>query len=111
MPREPFVDLRYVSIQHVDFLVVNIVDGDNDIGAEWLRTSEVVVKIKKDRVLAKRGYFTHYVGHGDHIGGILHQDAGVAMVGMVIVGTRSEHDVGIPLAYFPDDLLADRNSG
>ena len=36
------------------------------------------------------------VRHRHHVGGILHEHAGVAMVGVIVVRARRHHQVGIP---------------
>ena len=42
---------------------------------------------------------------------ILQQHSRVAVVGMVVVGTRAQHEVGIPLPDLADDLLAHLQRG
>ena len=41
--------------------------------------------------------------HGDHVRGVLDQHAGVAMVGMVVIGPWSHDNIRIPLADEPGD--------
>ena len=37
------------------------------------------------------------VRHDHHVGGVLDEDAGVAMIGVIVVRPRREHEVGVPL--------------
>jgi len=48
--------------------------------------------------------------HGDHVGGVLDQHAGVAMVGMVVIGPWSHDNIRIPLADEPGDEPAQPRS-
>ena len=82
-----------------------------DIGAEGIGALKVVLVIQEDRILAQRGDVGHQRRNHNHISGILNQDAGVAVVGMVVVGTRGEDDIRVPFADLADNLFADIEGG
>jgi hypothetical protein len=81
--------------------------GIADVGPERRRLLEPVLEVHEDRVLPERRHIRHDVGHRHHERRVLQQDTGVAVIGVVIVRARREHEVGLPLADLPDDLLPD----
>ena len=106
VPGQPFVKLRDVGVERAVFFLDYVVDRDDDVGAECLRLRETVGEIEKQRVLAQRRGIRDEVRHRDHVGRVLHQHAGIAVVGVVVVRTGRDHDVGVPLADLADDLNA-----
>ena len=86
-------------------------DVDGDVGPEGRRLLETVLIVEEDRILTQRRSIWGDVGHDDHVGGILNQDAGVAVVGVIVVGARRQDDVGVPLTNFSDYLQADVEGG
>ena len=94
-----------MCIQHVDLLIVHIVRGDNDVGAERLWQRKTIVIRQKDGVLVQRRSIGYKVRDNDHISRILHQNARVAMVRMVVVGSGRNHEVRFPRAYLANHLL------
>ena len=111
MPGQPLVHLRDVRVERVDLLVDHVVDGDGDVWSEWRRLLETVLEVKEDGVLRQRRDFSHHIGHGDHEGRVLQQHAGVAVVRVVVVGPGCQHQIGLPLADLPDDLLTHIEAG
>ncbi len=65
----------------------------------------MVFRVKEDRVFAQRGDVGTEARDDDHERGVLDEDGGIAMIGMVVVGPVRDHDVGLPLA----DLAGDRS--
>src|ERR1041384_3357986 len=77
---------------------------DRYIGTKWIRSLKEILEVEEDRVLLRRRSFGRDVRHGNHISRILYEHPGVTMVRVIIVGSRGQHDIGIPLTYFSDDL-------
>ena len=71
------------------------------LGRERIGLLEVVLEVADDRVDSEVGSERDDVRDGDHVGGVLHQDRGVAVVGMVVVRSRTEHQVGLELPDRP----------
>jgi hypothetical protein len=112
-PRQPFVDLRDVRIQRVHFQIEDVESmstATSGRNGDWV-SGNGPRNIGTPDCLRSGGVLGTDVGNDHHIGGILHQHAGVAMVRMVVVGARRQHDIRIPLAYAPDDLFADGQRG
>ena len=65
MPGEPFVELRDVRVEHIELLLVPIVDGNYYVWPERLRTREVIAEMEEHRVLVQGRYIRHDVGDRD----------------------------------------------
>lgn len=86
-------------MQAVDFLRHFFIgDGDGDAGGEGVRFLEAVAGIEEDGVLFEGGDVWAEERHGHHERGVLDEDAGVAVVGMIVPGAVGDDDVGLPLA-------------
>lgn len=86
----------------VDFLSHFVFgDRDGDTGGEGVGLLEAVAGIHEDGVLFHEGNVRAEEGNGDHEGGILDEDADIAMVGVVVPRAMGDDEVGIP---FADDL-------
>jgi len=67
----------------------------------------MVLHVKEHWVVAQGRRVGRDVGNYDHISGVLHEHASVAVVGMVVVRPRRDHHIGVPSANSADDLLPD----
>ena len=105
-PGQPFVELRYVSVHHVDLFLDHIINRNGDIGVEWVWPLETVLEVHEDGVLPKRWRVRRDVRHDNHICRVLNEYTRVTMVGVIVVGPRREHEIGIPQPNLPNDLLA-----
>ena len=100
-----FVELGNEDTEGIEFLVDDAIDGEGDVGLERVGFLKAVRIIHEDGVFGEVGDIGTEEGNCDHVSGILHENAGVAVVGVVIVWTRAEHEVGVPLANgFGDEL-------
>ena len=106
-PRKPLVELRDVCVEHGDLFLVHVVNGNHNVGPEWLRPREPVTVIEEHGISTQGRRVGHDIRHYDHVGRILHEHSGIAMIGMIVVGTGPDHNVRLPLADLADDLLAD----
>ena len=95
-----------MSVEAVHLLLKGVGDIDDDVGPEGVRALEVVREIEENRVAAQRRSVADDVGYLNHVGRVLDEDAGVAMVGMVVVGAMSDDHISLPLADGADDLAA-----
>ena len=93
-----FGELRDHDGEGVEFLFDDGVDGDDDVRLRRGGLQEAVGVIHKDRISLHRGYVGAEERDGDHKGGVLHEDASVAVIGVVVVGARAEDEIGVPRA-------------
>ncbi len=75
------------------------VDGHRDVRLERIGFLERVGVKEEHRIAFERRHVGTEIGHCHHVRRVLDEDAGVAMIGVVIVGPMTHDDVGIP---FPD---------
>ena len=93
------VDLGLERVDRLHFFVEDIVDGDRQRGGERVGPGEVVGEKEEGGIfLQVRGVGTE-IRHHDHKGGVLNEQAHVAVVGVVVVGPVRKDEVGVP---FPD---------
>src|SRR5690606_11235956 len=57
-----------------------------------------------DRVLLEERRVRTEVRHDDHVGRVAHDEPGVAVVGVIVLGAMGKHDVRFPLANEAHDL-------
>ena len=103
---QPFVHLRCVAVQHVEFFFYDIVYGYDDIGRKWLRFLEVVAQVRDDGVVRQGGCVCADVGYGDHVCRVLYEDGCVAVVGVVVVGAMGQDEVWRIVANQANDFFA-----
>ena len=75
-------------------------------GVNGLGFLEIVLVVQEHRVVLQAGRVRAEERHGDHVAGVLDQQAHVAVVGVIVVGPMTHDDVRPPLADQPDDGLA-----
>ena len=97
-----------MRVQHVDLLLDHIVNRHRHVRGERLRLLKAVFEIHEHRILSQSRRVRCDVRDDHHVGGVLHEDAGVAMIRMIVVRPRREDEVRVPLPNLPDDLLAHR---
>ena len=93
-----FGELRDHDGEGIEFLFNDGVDRDDDVGPGGRGFLKSVGIIHEDGVFRHRGHVGAKERDGDHKGGVLHEDAGVAVVGVVVVGAGAEDEVGVPRA-------------
>src|SRR5262245_2053045 len=96
-----------MRVQNIDFLLKDIVNGHDNVGPEGLRESEAVAVIEENRISSQRRGVWHQARYNHHVGGVLHHNPGIAMIWMIVVRPRCNHNVGFPLTDLADDLFAD----
>jgi hypothetical protein len=69
-----------------------------------LRLLEPVLEVHEHRILAQRGRVGRDIRDDHHVSGVLHQDAGVAMIRVIVIRPRRQHEISVPLAYLTNDL-------
>ena len=110
-PGQPFIELGDMGVHAVDLFFVDAIDVDNDVRREGIGLLEVVGIVEKNGVFGEGRGAGNDVGNDDHVGGVLDEDAGVAVVGMIVVGAVGDDDVGFPFADGADDLAANIEGG
>ena len=80
------IKLRDQRIEGVELFFDHRIDRDSDISLKRIRLLEPVGVVKKDRIIFEGGDVRAKKGDGDHVGCVLDEDAGVAVVRMIIVG-------------------------
>ena len=98
VPGVPFGELRAEGDHAIPFFLGGFFDVDGDVGCEGVGFFESVGVVEKDGVFFEAGSVGGEIRNGDHEGGVLDEDGGVSVVGVVIVGARGEDDVGLPIA-------------
>ena len=109
VPKEPGVPLVKLGFQRIDrggLLIPDRVDRNHDARLESVGLFEIVLRVKEDRVLFQCRDVRAKAWHNDHERGVLNENPRVTVVGVVIVGPVSDHDVGLPLADQPGDRPA-----
>ena len=102
----PFDELGFDEGEGFDFPIDDAVDGDHDVVLERRGLLETVVGVEEDRVLFEWRGVRAEEGDRDHEGRILHEDAGVAVVRVIVVRAMADNDIGFPFADQPSENLA-----
>jgi hypothetical protein len=87
----------------VDDVVQDRADVDGDRRRERIRLLKLVRQIGDHGIGAQGRRLGGQRRHHHHVSRVLHELAGVAMIGMVIVGPVREHEVGLIKADEADD--------
>jgi hypothetical protein len=95
-----------MCVECVQLPFPHIADINGDVGCEWSGPLEMIFKIEKDGVQAKRRNVRANIGDYDEIGRILDELCCIAMVRVIVVGAMCENHVGFPTPDLPDDLPA-----
>ena len=103
---EPLEHLRGVVGEHGDEAIHVGGDFDDEIGLHGAGFCEEVDHVGNDRVDAQRGHIVAHGGNGDEVGGVLHGLADGAVVGVVVVESVREDEVGLEGADLADDSEA-----
>ncbi len=98
-----FEELGFEESEGVELFVHDGVDGDSDVGSGGVGFLEAVGVVHEDGVIFEGGGIGADEGDGDHVGGILHEDGGIAVVRVVVVRSGREDDIGVPLSDESDD--------
>lgn len=98
-----FVELRFEGVEGVELFLDDRVDGDGDVRLEGVGFLEGIRVVEEDGIVLEIGHVRAKEGDGDHVGGVLDEDAGVAVVGMIVVGARGDDHVGFPFTDEPGD--------
>ncbi len=106
--RQPLVDLRRVAMQRVQLLLDDGPDVDGDVRTERIGVPKSIAHVRNHRVSGQMIGQRHNVRDSHHIGGILDQNARVAVIWMVIIRPRAQDQVGLELADDPNDLSSVR---
>src|SRR5690606_10390316 len=109
-PAKPLKELRRMGIHSMDLLQKDRGYVDGDIGAKRIGALEVILEIEEHGILFKRRRVSGHVGNGHHIRSILNKYSRIPVIGVVIVGPRCDHYVGIPFADLANDLQPDVQS-
>ena len=94
-----------MAVEHLKLPVQHLVDAHHHIRTEG-GVLEPVSKVHDHGHLLHGRHLGAEVGHDEQIGGVLHQQRAVAVVGVVVVGAAAEEHVGVELADLPDHALA-----
>src|SRR5664280_2222525 len=86
---------------HVHFLLNHIIDIDCDIGLKRFRMNKIIAHEKEHRIFLKKGNLRQYCWNCDHISGIKNQDAGISVIGMIIIWPRKDDNISL---LFSDQL-------
>src|SRR5258708_210468 len=100
-----------MGVERMDLLLKSGSDVDGDVGTERIWTLEEILEVKKYRILFQRRCLRSNIGDRNQIGRILDQNARIAVIRVIVVGTRCHHDIGIPLADFANNLESDIYAG
>jgi hypothetical protein len=95
-----------MGIQSIHFPFPNVSDVHSDVGCEWNRPAKMVFQVQKDRVPPERSDVWANVRNDHEVRGVLDQLSGIAMVGMVVVGTVCKDQIRFPSPNLSDDLPA-----
>ena len=82
----------------IDFFVEDIVNGDSDISFEGIGFLKAVAAVEEDGIFFEGWCIGAEEGDGDHVGGILDEDADVAVVRMVVPWPVGDDNIGIPVS-------------
>ena len=104
---EPFVELRFVAVEHFHFVIDTIVNGDGDVRLEWNGFDEGILHVHDDGHVMKVGGIGADRWDGEQVRSIQDELGGVAVVGVVIPGAVSDDEVGLEFSYEGDELVAD----
>ncbi len=88
---------------HVQYLI----NAYNNVMTHWIWLFEMVLHIQEKWIFLEGRYIIRHIGNSHHIRGIFYQLAGVTMVGMIVVGTHSNDNIGIPFPDFTNYLQTD----
>ena len=80
----------------IDFFVEDIVNGDSDISFEGIGFLKAVAAVEEDGIFFEGWCIGAEEGDGDHVGGILDEDAGVTVVGMIVPWSVCDDNIGVP---------------
>jgi hypothetical protein len=100
------VELRFQRVEGVQLFRHHGVDRHGDVRLKRVGLLERVGVEEEHRVALQRRDVGADERHGDHVGGVLNQDARVAVIGVVVVGTMAHDDVRLPFADEPGDQTA-----
>src|SRR5690606_31496022 len=95
-----------VGIHSVNFLCKDRCDVNCNIRTEWIRTLKAILEVEEYGILFKRWCVSSNVRNCYHIGCVLNEYSRITMVGVIVVRSRSNYDVGIPFANLSNDLQA-----
>src|SRR5690606_35077477 len=99
---EPLVHLRDVAVEHAGDGVDFFGDVDDHVRGYGAGLAGVVGEGHDHGVAWEVGRGGADGGDGDHVGGVLDQPGGVAVVGGVVGGAVGDHQVGAERADQPD---------
>ena len=106
VPRQPFVELRDMAVHHLQLLFQHIVDGNHGVHTERTWLLEGVIAAGEDGILVWNRRVGAAQRNFHEIGGVLHQLAGRAMVGMIVARTVGDDDVRLERADDANDAMA-----
>ena len=98
--------MRHHNAQRLELLVHHLINRQGYVGHERIGLLETIGGIQEDWVVLERRHIGTDKRHRHHVSRILHEDARVAVVGMIVVGAMADDDVGLPLADETDDFAA-----
>jgi hypothetical protein len=103
---EPLVELRLVTVEHVDQRIEHGFDVDGHCRREWIGPHELVRHVGDHRIFPERRHLRADRRHSHHVRGIAHQLRRVAMVGVIVVGAVGDNQVRPFLADQGDEPVA-----
>src|SRR4030042_167747 len=93
-------DLRFQQPESIGLLLDYVIYGYYYVRFKRIRLLESVREIKEDGILRYLWDIRAIKSYRGHVCGVLHQDACITMVGMVIVRAMSHYNICFP---FPDE--------
>ena len=109
--REPLEELRFVRGTRLHHPVEIGSDVEHHVGPQRVGTGEAVVHRGHDRVAAQDRHVGTDRRDRHQVAGILHGLANRPMIGMVVAGAVSQHEIGAELSQFADHLLTQGQAG
>ena len=98
-----FVELGDQLVEGIELSFDDAINVDDDIGDKGVGFLKGVGKIKKDGIPSQVGNIRAEERHGDHVGSVLDEHAGVTVIRMIIVRAGGDDDVCIPLTDQSDE--------
>ena len=95
--------LGFESHESIQLFVDDTVDRNHNVGFEWIWFLKVVGKVQKDRVCGQVRHVRAEEGNCHHKRSILHEDAGIAMVRVIVVRAMCKDNVCLPFSNEADD--------
>ena len=107
---QPLVDLRNVKVGNFHLDIENVGNVNENVGSEG-RILELILIIKDNGGIGHSGNIGALVRNDEHIGGVLHKDSCGTVVGVVVVLTVSNNDVGRVFSYISDEAATSLKVG